>query len=369
MTSVPIVQSSVTLLEIPLHTSFAISKGALDVAKNVLIRISNAEGVTGMGEAAPFPVLTGDTQEDCFGACKALCDELKGVSARQGLHKLNEGLKNQFSKVPSACAGVEMALWDLYAKELGVPLAHLWGTASLSQTETDITLPIMSQNETILFWERFHNHGFGIIKVKVGARTVKEDVERIVTLKKVVPPSTRFTLDGNQGCSVESSLQMLEELKRFGVEPLFFEQPLPAKDWKGMQALTAKCPIPVCADETVVTAEDAIRVVNDKAAHMINLKFTKSGLAETLKIVTIAHSAGLPLMIGGMVETEIAMTASLHAVCGTGQIQWCDLDTPFFFAEHCCEESPYHGKNALLRLPTGSGIGLKLADKFGATAK
>lgn len=86
----------------------------------------------------------------------------------------------------------------------------------------------------------------------------------------------------------------------------------------------------MCADESVKTLSDAIKIINEKCAQMFNLKFMKSGVRESLLIAEVARQCSIGLMIGGMVESEIAMTASLHAVCGTGVIRWCDLDTPFF---------------------------------------
>jgi L-alanine-DL-glutamate epimerase-like enolase superfamily enzyme len=68
-------------------------------------------------------------------------------------------------------------------------------------------------------------------------------------------------------------------------------------------------------------------------------------------------------MIGGMVESELAMTASLHAVCGTGLISVCDLDTPFFLTERFTRHSPYHAHTAQLLLPSGNGLGLQLTEE------
>lgn len=358
----PVSSFSVSKINIPLHTSFAISKGALEEAANVLVTFSDVNGVTGIGEAAPFYVLTHDAQPEVEVACRELCTRLRGKSVRAALEEVHNELKIEFSKTPSALTGVEMALYDLRARQLGVPLAQLFGNASQTIAETDITLPIMPAADTMAFWERFSSYDFKNVKVKVGGGKVSDDVARIVELKRILPKDVVLTLDGNQGCTVQSALEMLKELERAQIVPLFFEQPLPEDDWAGMAKLTATCPIPICADETVKTAAQAIRVVNDKAAHMINLKFTKAGIKETLDIITVAKAAGLRLMIGGMVETEIAMTASLHAVCGTGAIEWCDLDTPFFLSKHPCVESPYHARKARLALPKGPGLGLELGN-------
>lgn len=356
--SSPVVQATVKPFQVPLNTSFAISQGALEQAENVLVILEDDQGRKGFGEAAPFPVLTGDTQESARKAAGYLACEVQGKTPSRGLHDLLTRLWEPFAHTPTARTAVEMALWDLRARQLGVSLSSLWGHAELEVAHTDITLPIMDVSGLKAFWERFQAHKFPYLKIKVGVESVDTDVGRIVELSRIVPTGTRMSLDGNQGCSVVSALEMITKLARAGVTPLFFEQPLPQDDWQGMSELTRRCPVPVCADETVKTAADAVRVVQEKSAHMINLKFMKSGIQETLRIVNIAQAAGLSLMIGGMVESEVGMTASLHAFCGTGQISWCDLDTPFFFTERITVSSPYHANSSLLRLPQGSGLGI-----------
>lgn len=120
--------------------------------------------------------------------------------------------------------------------------------------------------------------------------------------------------------------------------------------------------IPVCLDETIITPEDAIRAVREKTASMINLKIMKSGVEETMRIISIARSAGIALMIGGMLESEIAMGCSLQLACGVGGIQHFDLDMPFFFKKLVCADSPWHANSAKLVRPTGAGLGLTLSE-------
>jgi L-alanine-DL-glutamate epimerase-like enolase superfamily enzyme len=356
----PIVQFSVHPLESELHMPFNISKGAVASLANVVIHIADENNLFGLGEAAPFPVLTGDTQEIALSAAKEILEQLVHVSPAAGLEKLHNELWPMFGYAPSARTGVELALWDLYARQLNCPLWMLWGRAGLSSAATDITLPCLSPQDVERFWQQFSNHEFPYVKVKVGGGTVEDDVERVMTLMKCAGPSLRISLDGNQGFQVDSAKRLVFELLSRKIEPLFFEQPLPEDDFTGMTRLSETLSIPVCADETVKTVTDAMKVINEKCAQMINLKFMKSGVRESLLIAELARRCSIPLMIGGMVESEIAMTASLHAVCGTGAIAWCDLDTPFFLQSRVTTGSPYHQSHARLTLPAGTGLGLTL---------
>jgi L-alanine-DL-glutamate epimerase-like enolase superfamily enzyme len=358
-------QCQAVCLESTLHLPFNISKGSVERVENVLVTVADAAGRVGLGEAAPFPVLTGDTQEIAIKAAREILAELSSLTPSAALEKLHNELWPAFRYAPSARTGVEIALWDIHAQQLNLPLWQLWGRAGLRAIETDITLPCLQPADVRTFWKHFAHAQFPYVKVKVGDGSLQDDIDRIMTLRECASDALKISLDGNQGFGVESAKRLVAELMAKGIEPLFFEQPLPEDDFSGMARLSETLPIQVCADESVKTVQDAMRIINDKCAHMINLKFMKSGVRESLLIAEISHRMQIPLMIGGMVESEIAMTASLHAVCGTGAIRWCDLDTPFFLQQRVTEASPYHLGHARLQIPSGSGLGLNLKKKLG----
>ncbi len=358
----PIDSARVRPLEATLHLPFHISRGSVEQLANVLVVLADSEGRVGIGEAAPFPVLTHDTQQTVLPACQEIVGALRGLTPAAALDRLLRTMWPSFAQTPTALAGVEIALWDLHAQQLGLPLAALWGRALWTQAETDITLPRLSEAEVPRFYAQFADYQFPFFKVKVGGGTVDEDVARVMALYQAAGRQVRISLDGNQGLTESSAAALCDTLVRHQIVPLFFEQPLAADDLDGMARLCRKLPIPVCADESVRTVDDAIDVLHRSAAAMVNLKFMKSGVHNSLLIAELCQRKNIPLMIGGMVESEIAMTASLHAVCGTGLVSICDLDTPFFLTSRFTKASPYHGRNATLRLPEGNGLGLVLAD-------
>jgi L-alanine-DL-glutamate epimerase-like enolase superfamily enzyme len=102
----------------------------------------------------------------------------------------------------------------------------------------------------------------------------------------------------------------------------------------GARALAAESGWLVAADESVTCAADARRVVAERAAQVINIKLMKAGVAEALEIATVARAAGLALMIGGNIESILAMTVSACFAAGQGGFRFADLDTPFFLASN-----------------------------------
>jgi L-alanine-DL-glutamate epimerase-like enolase superfamily enzyme len=352
-------------VSVPLHTTFAIAQGALTAVDSVLCGLRDSSGRLGLGEAAPFPVLTHDDAARAERTIGRLVAALCGQRVTAALGTLYQDLWPQAcTDSITGCVAVEMALLDLRAQELRVPLAALFGDARLPAAVTDITLPILAAAELPAFWHRFSSYGFPYVKIKVGSEPVDAAVDRVLSLLRLAAPGTQISLDGNQGCTPQGARQLLATLKRAGVEPLLFEQPLPAADLAGMAALSAEVSTPICADESVCTAADAVRVIEQRAARVINLKFMKSGIAESQRIAALARAAGLELMIGGMVESELAMTASLHFYCGSGAVKYCDLDTPLFFSAPITDASPYRAGSARLELPARPGIGLLLRPQF-----
>jgi L-Ala-D/L-Glu epimerase len=109
-----------------------------------------------------------------------------------------------------------------------------------------------------------------------------------------------------------------------------------------MRALGAESGWSVAADESVASAADARRVARPGAAQVINVKLMKAGIAEALEVVQVARAEGLGLMIGGNVESILAMTASACFASGLGGFAYADLDTPLFLAEN-----PFEGGFAL----------------------
>jgi L-alanine-DL-glutamate epimerase-like enolase superfamily enzyme len=357
----PIVSVRVLPYALPIHVPFAIATQTLPEALGCFLELVTEDGTVGLGEAAPFPVLTGDTANDAQRHAHDLEHLLLGRSPREALDNLLTHREESFRVSRSAFVGLESALWDLIGKQRGKALSTLWGTAALPSVTTDITLPIMAPRQVGDFWERYRSYGFSTLKVKVSGH-VSSDVDLVMQLVAQAGPEVSYTLDGNQGFSVASACSLVEQLHRHGVHPAFFEQPLPAKDHLGLATLSRTLPLPVCLDETVETAHDARLVVDQRLGRMINLKIMKSGIEETFRILRLAHDHGLGLMIGGMLETEVAMGVSLHLCCATGVVGHVDLDTPFFMKESSTRAHPWQPQRAELSCPKGPGHGLQLRE-------
>jgi L-alanine-DL-glutamate epimerase-like enolase superfamily enzyme len=191
-------------------------------------------------------------------------------------------------------------------------------------------VPILSLQRSVELAKTWTKQGFDILKLKVGGE-MTGDLERVRCIAAACP-RVSFLLDANQGFTAEEAVTFMQELGPVAERVIIFEQPVARDDLDGMVHVRERVRVPISADETVATVADARRVIETGAADIINLKITKSGLLETMDIITVARAAGVKLTIGGMVETRLAMGCSLALVMGLGGIDLLDLDTPLLMA-------------------------------------
>jgi L-alanine-DL-glutamate epimerase-like enolase superfamily enzyme len=253
---------------------------------------------------------------------------------------------------PSARAALDMALFDLAAQVAGVPLyAYLGGRKD--RMPTDVTIGIMDQEPAVDRARRWVEVGFRALKIKVG-RDWRADVNRVRAIRDAVGKDVELRVDGNQGYSWRDALSFARNVR---TEVAFFEQPVPVNDWEGMRALTESSPVPIMADEMVLTAEDVKKLRWSNAARAVNLKLMKhGGIARAMDVNTICDSAGYPTMVGCMGEPQLSVAAGLHFALSQKNVRWLDLDSHFKFSSDPTSGMMF--ENGELVAPSEPGLGI-----------
>lgn len=227
-----------------------------------------------------------------------------------------------------------MALIDAVATSIGVPLFRLFGGVSNNIT-TDITIPIVSPAEAAELASKYRKEGFKTLKLKVG-KNLNADIQVLKAIR-MAHPDCSFILDANEGYTSEEAILVLERLHEMEVAPILFEQPVHRDDWDGLgqvyHVARDKYGVAVAADESCRSLVDVKRIVNDNLADVVNIKLAKLGVIGALEIIDFARASGLDLMIGGMVETRLAMGFAGHLAAGLGCFKFIDLDTPILLSE------------------------------------
>lgn len=329
----------VEALNIPLNEPFGIAGGAQEIAHNLLVTVELADGTRGYGEAAPFPAFNGETQDDAFAAVRAARSAVEGADAREW-RRIAALLPAIPAMIGSARCAIETAILDALTRRARLPLWAFFGGAATS-LETDITITTGTAEAAARAAREIVARGVTTIKIKIGAgdptrtmaRMLDYDIARIVAIRDAAP-TARLILDGNCGYDAVGALELLDALGVIGITPALFEQPVAKDDYAGLRQIAIARSAPVAADESAASAADVAALASHGAVNVINIKLMKGGVVEALDIAAVARAAGLGLMIGGMVESTLAMSMSACFAAGQGGFSFVDLDTPLFLAEN-----------------------------------
>jgi L-Ala-D/L-Glu epimerase len=341
-------------VDVPLTDPFVVASGARLMAENVFIRITLQDGTQGYGEAAPFPEVGAEDRTTCLDALARLARSVIGQSVGD-YRRLARQMAEQTPDQPAARCALEIALLDAYCRARHLPMWQLWGGADVRPRETDITIPITTLEDTLRLARGWYEQGFRLFKMKVG-KEVALDIRRLEAVHLMLP-GVSFIGDGNQGFSRKDCLTFAAGVQRFGGRIQLLEQPVIREDLESMAAIRRETGIPVAADESVRSLEDARRVVEQEAADYINIKIMKTGVMEAADIAAFTLKSGLRLMIGGMVETRIAMGCSFSLVLGMAGFEILDLDTPLLLAADPIQGG-YRYEGPHLHPWQGPGLGL-----------
>ena len=307
---------------IPMYP-FTIATGTMDYAQNTFIRVHTDAGFYGVGECSAFPMIVGETQDTCLVMAKDFARLWKGKDALDipaRLQQLHDFTANN-STIKSA---FDMALYDMAAKNAGLPLYQFLG-GTKRKVETDITIGIGTPQAMAEQALEFKKSGAKVLKVKLGKKAA-EDVKRIKQIREAVGEGMKIRVDANQGWSFDDAVNALQAIGKYGIE--FCEQPMRTWYDDKLPELMQLSPVKIMADESVYNHHDARKQINSKSCHYINIKFSKSGgIFEAKKIHDLAAQHNIPCMMGGMLESRIALSAKLHFVYSSPNIKFYDMDT------------------------------------------
>jgi L-alanine-DL-glutamate epimerase-like enolase superfamily enzyme len=302
---------------------FTIATGTMDHAQNVFIRIHTDAGFYGVGECSAFPMIVGETQDTCLVMAREFAKLWKGQDALEIPARMQQ-LHNFTAGNTTIKSAFDIALFDIAAKNAGVPLYQLLG-GERREVESDITIGIAGPHMMALKALDFKATGATVLKVKLGKNAV-EDVERIRQIREAIGSDIKIRIDANQGWSFDDAVFALQTMGQYDIE--FCEQPMRTWYDDRLPQLIQLSPVKIMADESVYNHHDARKQINSGSCHYINIKMSKSGgILEAKQIHDEAASKGITCMMGGMLESRIGLSAKLHFVYASPNIRFYDMDT------------------------------------------
>jgi muconate cycloisomerase len=276
----------------------------------VLVRVHTDAGLVGLGEATLAPRWSGETSPGCVAALNGLiAPALVGEDPRR-INALRQKMDRCLKLNPFTKAAVEMALWDLAGKALGVPVYQLLGGKVRDVVPIKMVVGAFDVPRAVRLAEQFLSWGVKCLKVKTGLDPAG-DLARVRAVREVAGPDVPIGIDSNCGWDVATARRLLRELRPYDL--LFAEQPVPPDDPEALAEVRRGTDIPVMADESVFTPADAWQLARHRAADVLSVYPGKhGGIAATLEIAHLARAAGLTCSIGSNLELGVGTAAMLH---------------------------------------------------------
>ena len=331
---------SFDLLDLQTRHPFTIARGSTTAYRTVRVRLSDADGLEGWGEAAPSRYY-GETAETVVAALARLAPALPADAS--DLAGADAALLRASPGDAAARAAISAALHDLAGKRLGAPLWKLWGLDPARAPLSSFTIGLDTP-ERVRAKVR-EAAAYPLLKIKVGT---PDDAAVLRAVREVTDKPLR--VDANAGWTAEEAVARLPLLEEMRVE--LIEQPVAPGDLDGLAAVHRASRIPIVADEACRTAADVPRLAG--AVDGINIKLAKCGsLLEALRMVEAARGHGLTVMVGCMIETSLGITAAAHL---TPLLDLADLDGAALL-----ERDPFTGATieaGRIALPTLPGLGV-----------
>lgn len=357
-----IVRIETTPVEIPMLPDKVMrtSLGIHDRSLFALVRVHTDEGLTGLGEVSSTPNWSG---EDGITASHLIRTRLEPALLGENpthIEKLSRRMNHALAGNPFAKAGVEMALWDLLGKEAGLPLYRLLGGPVRDFVTTKFSISGAHPERAAETARWAMEQGFKTVKVKVGLGP-NEDYLRVKAVREAIGAEVRLGIDANGGWSTREAIREIGRLSEFGL--IFAEQPVSPVDVTWLADVRRQVNIPVMADESVFTLQDAMSVARAGAADILSVYVGKGGIGAARKIAAVAEAAGLTCTVGSNIEIGIASAAMIHlamATPGIGAEDFpCDIIGPFYYGTDLLKE-PLNLKGGEARPPEKPGLGVEL---------
>ncbi|MFB6090600.1 MAG: dipeptide epimerase [Halobellus sp.] len=332
-------------VSLPLADDFTISRGTQTEAENVVVRIRDEAGNEGVGAAAPVGHY-GETPATVEAVLPDLLEVVEDIGDPHAIVRIERERRAVVADNPAAHAAVDVALHDLAAKRLGVPLYRQWGLDPETVPKTSFTIGLGSTERMREKTRAAVEDGYDVLKVKLGTDRDRE----IVAAVREEAPDARIRVDANEAWTPREALDTIEALTAHDVE--FVEQPVPASDPEGLRFVYERSPLPIAADESCVRLPD-VPAVADRA-DIANVKLMKcGGLAEARRMVHAAHAHGLEVMLGCMIETD----ASIAAACNLAPlVDHADLDGALLLGDDEYAGVPIEGSEIRLAALEDRGL-------------
>ncbi|MDG6933637.1 MAG: mandelate racemase/muconate lactonizing enzyme family protein [Nitrososphaerota archaeon] len=339
----------------PFFESFKVSYGLQEYSEHVILKLSTDDRTEGLGDATPLWFFTGETVESVEHVIEMLKPQILGMDPFDGERTL--GVMNTLSKNPSAKSSVEMAIYDLRARSLGIPVWKLLGGKIRSEIRASGGIGVKPKDQTVKAATRLLENGLTAFKLKV-IGDPEGEAERIRAVRDAVGKSVTLRIDANGAYSSRRAVDLAKRVSACDLE--YFEQPVRGDDIQGLREVRDSIDFQVMADESVFTSRDAMRIIEERAADIVGVKFAKcGGISASRGIIEVCRSAGVPCIFISAFETWIGISANVHVIASSDNIIDAN-DLALWTIQHDDPASPLEHTGGRIKVPDGPGLGVRM---------
>lgn len=307
--SSPIVRldSAVTTTRLPRELRVAHGTDLI-LREHVIVRLMNADGVCGYGEASPLTFFTGETAETVRFAVEKYLGPLTMGREPQEISALHRLWDQTYPGYRAAKCALDTALYDLLARSVGLSVADFLGGSAARQVPMYKAIGFGSTDQVVEEGESLWDLGIHSFKLKIGDQPSK-DFENLVALRERFGDGLEIILDGNGGYTAQEAVRFLRRAEPFNVA--YIEQPVPGQDVEGLAFVRAHGGVPVMADESVYTLRDAYQLIRGGAVDLLGIKLIKTaGLYPARQIAALAEEFGVKCVVISPFDTELGVAAN-----------------------------------------------------------
>jgi len=361
-TTLRIVDVAASRFSLPMRQPVISAQATWTEREGVLLRLEDAAGRAGYGEASPLPGYSAETVEQAHTAIEQFATMARNAEGGVAIEASADAVRQLMAGMrawmpPSIAYALELALLDLVGQATDRPVAALLagvsGPNELPRTQIELHKLVKDIPSAILAARQ----GYRTLKVKIAVDEFEAEDRLLAGIREAVGPDVRLRLDANGALSPEEAIGALQYFSRYEIDCC--EQPVDFRDLAGLAQVRREQPIPIAADESVRTAEDAKRVIDAEAADLLVIKpMLAGGLFVGLDIADQARAAGLPVFVTTTLEAAIGRAGCVHlAAALPNPLTACGLDTGGLLAVDLAPGVVAAG-DGTMRLPDAAGLGV-----------
>lgn len=345
-------------VSIPFKRPFVVWRGVAETKDHVIVEVETDEGIVGVGEASPFLYYASETQEDVISTIRTYITPTVLGQDPFDLESIDRRFQTEIDGHQFSKAAIEMALWDIIGKSLGVPVYKLLGGKYRPSVPVVAILKSGEPPQMASEAETWVAAGFRQLKIKIGFGPAK-DAACVDAVRRAVGESITIRVDAEENYDLKTSIQVARQLERVGIE--LISQPISRYNYRDMVLLRQAIDIPLLVDESISSPEDVLMAVQLGTGDLVNIKVVKAGgILNARRMAAIARAGGKSCLLGSMLEMGPGTLFAGHFAVATSNVEYAsEIVGPLLLSDDILVD-PVTYKDGALQVPDSPGLGFEL---------